>query len=258
MKKLLFILLFIPLTLFSQETKEEGSEPVYKITTTNGEVIRTKKYRVNEKRKVTDIQTLDGKLVSVKSSKIVSITEIKKGWNYFEFKEEGFTDFVVVNVDSLNKKELYTQVKNWILETYNTPSEVIKSEIENKKIRIEGSKSNLVVMKGMLGEPYYYDSRYSIEISVRDGKYKFDPISLKYWIPSSEYISAKWQDLYIFNKGSLSSFYNQKGKKKGRVISAWASLPSALENHFDGLNISLFNYIEKNKNKSEESSDDDW
>jgi hypothetical protein len=57
---------------------------------------------------------------------------------------------------------------------------------------------------------------------------------------------------------SLSSFYNQKGKKQGRVISAWASLPSALENHFDGLNISLFNYIEKNKNKSEESSDDDW
>ena len=163
---------------------------------------------------------------------------------------------MVVNIDSLNKKELYTQVKNWILETYNTPSEVIKSEIENKKIRIEGSKSNLIVMKGILGKPYYYDSKYSIEISVRDGKYKFDPISLKYWIPSSQYISAKWQDLYIFDKGSLSSFYNQKGMKKGRVISIWASLPSDLEMHFDGLNISLFNYIQKNK--LEESSDDDW
>ena len=136
MKKLLFILLFIPLNIFSQEIKEERSEPVYKITTTNGEVIRTKKYRVNEKRKVTDIQTIDGKLVSIKSSKIVSITEIIKGWNYFEFKEEGFTDFVVVNIDSLNKKELYTQVKNWILETYNTPSEVIKSEIDGLNISL--------------------------------------------------------------------------------------------------------------------------
>jgi hypothetical protein len=260
MKKLLIILLFIPLISFGQETEviDGNIEPVFKITTKNGEVIRTKRYRVNEKKKVTDIQILDGKAVRLKSSDIVSITEIKEGWDYFEFKEEGFTDYVVVEIDSLNKEEMYTQVKNWILETYNTPSEVIKSEIKNKKIRIEGSKSNLVVMKGMLGEPYYYDTRYSIEISVRDGKYKFDPISLKYWIPSSSYVSARWQDLYIFNNSSLSVFYNQKGKKKGRVISAWAILPSALENHFDGLNMSLFNYIEKNKKKSKESSDDDW
>ena len=36
MKKLLFILLFIPLTLFSQETKEESSEPVFVITIKDG------------------------------------------------------------------------------------------------------------------------------------------------------------------------------------------------------------------------------
>ena len=75
MKKLLFILLFIPLTLFSQETKEESSEPIFVITTKNGQIIKAIKYRENKKTRNTDIQTLDGKLVRFKSSKILSITE---------------------------------------------------------------------------------------------------------------------------------------------------------------------------------------
>jgi hypothetical protein len=75
MKKLLFILLFIPLTLFSQETKEENSEPIFVITTKDGQIIKAIKYRENKKTRNTDIQTLDGKLVRFKSSKILTITE---------------------------------------------------------------------------------------------------------------------------------------------------------------------------------------
>ena len=258
MNKLLFILLFIPLTLFSQEDKEEKIEPTFKITTKNGEVIRTKSYNVSEERKVTDILTIEGKVLRIKSSKISSIIEIKEGWDYFKFSEEGFTDYAVVEVDSLSKENLYKQVKNWVLETYNTPSEVIKSEIKNKKIRIEGSKSNGMTINGVLFGSDYYNIRYSIEISVRDGKYKFDPISLEYYIPYSKYVSAKWVDLSIFNKESLSPYYYQKGKKKGRIQSTFSSFPSSVENHFDNLNISLFNYINKNKQSSEEKSDDDW
>lgn len=158
----------------------------------------------------------------------------------------------------MSKENLYIQVKNWVLDTYNTPSEVIKSEIKNKKIRIEGSKSNGMELKGMLGLSNYYNIRYSIEISVRDGKYKFDPISLEYYIPYSKYVSARWVDLFIFNEESLSSFYYQKGRKKGRIQSTFSSIPSIVENHFDNLNVSLFNYINKNKHSSEENSDDDW
>ena len=260
MKKLLIILLFIPYISFGQETEviNGNTEPTFKITTKNGEVIRTKSYRANEKKKVTDILTIEGKIIRIKSSKISSIIEIKEGWDYFKFSEGGFTDYVAIDIDSLSKENLYIQVKNWVLETYNTPSEVIKSEIKNKKIRIEGSQSNGLSIKGMLGEPYYYNIRYSIEISVRDGKYKFDPISLKYYVPYSKYVSAKWVDLSIFNKESLSPYYYQEGKKKGRIQSIFSSFPSSIENHFDNLNISLFNYINKNKESSEEKSADDW
>ena len=260
MKKLLIILLFIPYISFGQETEviDGNTEPTFKITTKKGEVLRTKSYKANKKRKVTDILTIEGKVVRMKTSEISSIIEIKEGWDYFKFSEDGFTDYVVVDVDSLSKEKLYIQVKNWVLETYNTPSEVIKSEIKNKKIRIEGSKSGGLSVKGMLGMSYYYDIKYSIEISVRDGKYKFDPISLKYYIPYSKYVTAQWVNLPIFNKESLSPYYYQKGKKKGRIQSIFSSYPSSVENHFDNLNISLFNYINKNKESSEEKSADDW
>lgn len=260
MKKLLLLVLFVTIASLGQETEviEVNTEPTFKITTNKGEVIRSKKYKVNEKSKTTDIQNLEGKFIRIKSSEITSIVEIKEGWDYFKFSEDGFTDYVVVDVDSLSKENLYIQVKNWVLETYNTPSEVIKSEIKNKKIRIEGSKSSGLSVKGILGESYYYNIRYSIEISVRDGKYKFDPISLEYYIPYSKYVSARWVDLSIFNKESLSPFYYQKGKKKGRIQSTFSSFPSSVENHFDNLNISLFNYINKNNESSEEKSDDDW
>ena len=252
MKKLLFILLFIPLFLSGQET-----EKVFKVTTTKGEVIRASSYRVNEKRKTTDIKTVDGKIISLKSSKVSSIIEIKEGWDYFEFKEEGFTDYVAVEIDSLNKEEIYTQVKNWILDTYNTPSEVIKSEIKNKKIRIEGSKPNVLSRKVLLST-FYYDIIYSVEISVRDGKYKFDPISTKYWTDATKYAAGGYNSLSIFNKEQLTGYYHQKGKKKGRLKSFIGKFPIQLENHFNNLNLSLYNYIQKNKNNSEEGSDDDW
>ena len=78
MKKLLFILLFIPLTLFSQETKEESSEPVFVITIKDGQIIKAIKYRENKKTRNIDIQTIDNKLVRFKSRDIVSIKQGEK------------------------------------------------------------------------------------------------------------------------------------------------------------------------------------
>jgi hypothetical protein len=73
MKKLLFILLFIPLTLFSQETKEENSISIFIITTKDGEAIKAVNYNKNEKTRIIDIQTIEGKLLRFSSRKISSI-----------------------------------------------------------------------------------------------------------------------------------------------------------------------------------------
>jgi len=256
MRKLLFVLLFIPLTSFSQETDsvEDNSVPITKITTTDGEIIKTKKYRVNEKNETVDIQSIDGELMRLDAKEILSIKKLIPGWNYFEWSEEGFTDYSVVEIDSMPNNKLYTQVKNWILETYNTPSEVIKAEIENKKIRIEGSKNN-ALSQVVFFQNYLYNIVYSIEISVRDGMYKFDPISLKYWDNGSKYVAAGYVNISAFNSENLSSYYHQKGNNKGE-LRFMKKFPSQIENHFNALNFSLFEYIKKNKNNSEMILDD--
>jgi hypothetical protein len=67
MKKLLIILLFIPLISFGQET-----EKVYEITTKSGKVIKSKNYRINKDKGVVDIQQLDGKFIRFKTFNIAS------------------------------------------------------------------------------------------------------------------------------------------------------------------------------------------
>tara|TARA_B100000787_G_scaffold164397_1_gene147040 strand:- start:123 stop:986 length:864 start_codon:yes stop_codon:yes gene_type:complete len=78
MKKLLLILLFIPLISFGQETKEENSKPVYKITISSGEVIESEIYRINRKKRIIYIQKLDGKFTRLKTQEIVSIKQGEK------------------------------------------------------------------------------------------------------------------------------------------------------------------------------------
>ena len=67
MKKLLLLLLFIPLISFGQET-----EKVYLITTKSGKVIKSKNYRINEDKGIVDIQKLDGKFIRFKTFNIAT------------------------------------------------------------------------------------------------------------------------------------------------------------------------------------------
>jgi hypothetical protein len=249
MKKLLIILLFIPLISFGQET-----EPTYKITTTSGDTYQSKKYRVNEKKKITDIQTLDGKMIRVKNKKIASIRKLIEGWNYFDFNANGFTDYSVVEIDSLKKEEIYKLVIEWIKVTYNTPDKVIKAKIENKNVRIEGFADGLASHYVIF--PTYYDTTYSIVISVRDGKYKFDPKWSKYTIPPSQYTSGSEGIAFSDSSEATARFmFNEKGKVK----SMYRKMPNDYEVYFNDLNISLYEYINnQNTKQQKESSDEDW
>lgn len=248
MKNLLFILLFIPLISFGQET-----EAIYKITTTSGDTYQTKKYRVNEKKKITDIQTLDGKMVRVKNKKIASIRKLIDGWNYFDFNASGFSDYSVVEVDTLKKEEIYKLVVEWIKVTYNTPAKVIKSQIENKNIRIEGFSDVIASHNALFTS--YYGATYSIVISVRDGKYKFDPKWSKYTIPPSQYSGRL--EFVVFddlNEAEAKSQFT----KKGKVKTLFKKIPNDYEVYFNDLNMSLYDYITKESSKTEDNSDDDW
>ena len=85
-----------------------------------------------------------------------------KNIDYFEWKKEGFTKNVIVEVDSIKQEKLFNLTKDWIKEIYNTPSKVIKAEIEYKKIRVQGYKKKAIKEKFM--GTRYFDASYSFEL----------------------------------------------------------------------------------------------
>jgi hypothetical protein len=224
--------------LFAQEN------PTFKLTSSSGEVYLTNKFRTSNER--VDFVDVNGVTMSIKNADILSMREVIPNWRYFEFGKKEFTDFVAVDVDSLSSEELFKTSINWIKETYKNPDKVIKTTIDNSKIRFEGFKENAIRMR-ILGMTYYYGGTYTIEISFKDGKYKFDPISLTYYTPPSQYAAGGDSSVTL---GSTAGLFNEKGE----IIKAWRYLPVDVEDLFNDLNISLFKYIKSSKT----TNNNDW
>lgn len=141
----------------------------------------------------------------------------------FKFTKDGFTDFVVVQCENKTQAELYKKTLDWIAVNYNTPSAVIKGQIENDYIRIEGSVKDLITSS----------SKYQIEISFKDGKYKFDVIEFLYW---SEFPEPKYKE---FNMSDTKKHYN----KQGQIKHSFKLESERLPKYFNTLNSSLKDFL---------------
>jgi hypothetical protein len=153
--------------------------------------------------------------------------------------------FVVVDVDSMTQAELFEKTINWIKETYKNPDEVIKTTISNQKVRFEGFQSGVICVSA-LGLPTCYGATYTIEIEVKDGKYRFIPINIEYRVPASQYGGAS---TVTINFDNGLQWYN-----KGEVRKMFKTIPSSIENLLNGLNDSLFAYLSSEKGLKKE----DW
>jgi len=169
MKKILIIILLFSMSqLFSQE---------YYIELKNGYKTTTNKLRYVNNNKMIVFQDVNGMHKEKKNNiKIIKPTKLPK--DKFVYNQLGLTPFVIVEFDSIPREKLYKLIKNWIKETYKNPDKVIKAEIDNKKIRFEGFTDSDISISG-LGQKVYGSYTYTITISVKDNKYKFEPISLE-------------------------------------------------------------------------------
>ncbi len=140
---------------------------------------------------------------------------------------------IVVIVDKMNSSELYKKALNWVQETYKNPENVIKAKIENEKIRINGYKENAWYFN-YLGSKWQHDMEYTVEISFKDGKYKFD-----YQIGT-----------FYENNKKLEYNYPKFYKKSGEIRNAFSEAPSGIEDAMNSLSLSFYNYI-IDKNKAE-------
>lgn len=165
----------------------------------------------------------------------------------FKFSKEGFTDYVVTEVSGKTQSELYKKAIDWVAVTYKNPKEVIKAQIENDYIRIQGATSTMVVFS-IMGSKSYYDARYQVEISFKDGKYKFDLIEIEYYTPASKYGAGGWSYLVL---SPLDYMYNKKGELKGN----FKLIPDNVINHFNALNKDLESFLKSDTIPSKKS---DW
>lgn len=161
----------------------------------------------------------------------------------FEVSKDGFTDFTVINVEGKTKEEIYQKTLEWINKTYNNPKEVIKAEVLNDYIRIEGIKTRIVNTKSSFLTPgVFFDMKYKIEISVKDNRYKFDLVS----IDLSGENSYRWiniPDNYFYNKnGEINKIWDKESIEK-------------IPQYLNTLNDDLKNYILSGQ-KGEKS--DNW
>ena len=145
---------------------------------------------------------------------------------------------IIVITDSLKATDLYKKSLNWVQETYKNPENVLKAKIENEKIRIDGFAKNAWWYKS-LGMKQDYNMEYSIEITFRDGKYKF------------EYLIGQF-----FIEGGQKVFYDYKTfyKKSGEIRSAYNDAVPSLEETMNNLSLSFYNYVTGRTKKN----DDKW
>lgn len=129
----------------------------------------------------------------------------------FTYDQRGLQpEFVVVKSDSLTQEELYQKSINWIKETFKNPDEVIKATIENEMIRFSGFQKDAMSMNS-LGLRYPVDVRYTITIEFKEGRYKFEPQEMEYYVTPTQYDRGGWKTISLTNG---SYYYRENGKER--------------------------------------------
>jgi hypothetical protein len=126
----------------------------------------------------------------------------------FKITNEGLTDYIVTKVEGRNQSQLYNKTKDWVSFEYKSPIDVIKAQMQDEYIRIEGSIPE-------------YNVTYQIEVSFKDDRYKFDIIDIKRRVLDYNMTILIGQKNLLNKKGELKGGYNLYPK---------------LINHFNELN----------------------
>lgn len=146
----------------------------------------------------------------------------------FKFSKERFTDYVVIDCPGKTQAELYKKAVEWVMVNYKNPNEVLKAKIENDYFRINGFSRNLLCFNGM-GKTFY-DAEYQIEVSFKDGKYKFDVVAVSLLNTKSD------PKIELQN---MSEYYKEDGKIRG----TYKYFPEVFPVFFNDLNKSLKDFI---------------
>ena len=163
------------------------------------------------------------------------------------FAGKEFQNTIITNCENKTAEEMYQKTLNWISYTFTSPDDVLMAKIENDYIRIRGSKKQLACYN-TIGK-ICNDVKFTIEISFKDGRYKFEIIELQENVPYfNQYAPGGWQ---TFNLSNFDHFYNKKGVLKTKFKYFVEEVPL----YFNNLNKELQQFIQ---NENIPSKREDW
>jgi|AntRauTorckE5430_2_1112549.scaffolds.fasta_scaffold30582_2 hypothetical protein len=121
--------------------------------------------------------------------------------NGFIDSEDKDNKYIVIDMPSKTAKELYDESFKFIQKTYKNPDEAIKSKIENEYLKFSTYSDGFIrVKQGYI--KMNWNARYTIELSFRDNKIKYEIIELEMSNDANSYplnFSAKGIGFYIYN-----------------------------------------------------------
>lgn len=185
------------------------------------------------------------KKITLTVSFILAVCSLTFGQDKFIYDQKGLNPkYVVVEMDSLEQNELFTKTINWIKETYKNPDEVIKTTIVNEMVRFEGFQPNSFSYKSIYN--FSIDVFYTIEISFKNGRYRFEPIEVKSkFQPKGCYQPGEY---FIINLSNASEYYKGNGRLK-----CSNDLPQSISKLLNSLNENLMIYLSE-----KQKDDDNW
>jgi hypothetical protein len=161
----------------------------------------------------------------------------------FAYGPSGINEFVVATLNGLTKDVIYNKTLNWIKETYKNPDKVIKMTMQNEKVRFDGMAPLLTISApGLIKRTNVVMSMgYSVEVMVKDGKFKFTLLSLQ---------SAPNGYPEGFDYRTIPNF-----KTDEKMLKNFGNSATVIEGYFNKLVKGLSDYI---VGGGDGSKNDDW
>jgi hypothetical protein len=156
--------------------------------------------------------------------------------NLPDLTKEGFEP-IIVDVENMSDTLIYQKTKEWIQINYENPTEVLKADIENKLIRINGFAINGFETKS-IGIISKLDYSYTIEIEFKENKYRYSYIINQF---------------FAGNKPAVYSF-KYFFKANGTVKNSQKHCIETLYENANKTSLSLYNYI----TEKADSKKNDW
>lgn len=141
---------------------------------------------------------------------------------------------VVVEMQGKSAAELFTKSKQWVNTYFKNPKEVLKAEVENDMIRVDGFCKDCFTMK-FLGENDY---SFTLEISFKDNKYKYEVAVTK--------LSDDGRPIYY----NYDSFFKKDGSTRAMYEKSVESMEASLN--------ATFNSFKDYQTGKTQSAKSDW